>query len=529
MNAAERLVEKARTHSNPAIRFAAFYLLVHNKVCPHHAVEWVSAIFDAKKVGKGVVIEAFRGSTKSTTFNTFVAWMTGERPSGSSLIIRGTEQAARESAQQIADLIEHNPGWKAVFPHVIPDKDKGWSLNGYEVRISDKFMSYEEWRRQNADRRDPSVVAHPYKSGSVLGMHPSNCLLVDDIHNQDNTSSERELATVIETLTGTIFPCRRPHDPLTVFIGTPWVREDILQRVKETGEYIAVKTAVYNEKGEPTWPERMAQEQIDKERNQDLTGGREFSRMFLLDISASENRILKFSTFPHGQVMLGWPFFGGVDYASAEDPTQRNPNRSHFALAYVAESPWGKAVVYDGVLEQWSQAQGEDAVLRAQEMYPTWRHSVIESDGKGEEFVVMLQRHPNLRYLPLKTRGKRKADRLVLGLGPWLENGKVLISDGDTKFLNALRTFLRNYPNVSKGDPGWDAADAVFWALMGMPHVLTMHYTDELMPESVQRFLELQDSYEKYKRVTTLPKALWPKNLKEKEGSPFKDWGVRYG
>jgi hypothetical protein len=83
----------------------------------------------------------------------------------------------------------------------------------------------------------------------------------------------------------------------------------------------------------------------------------------------------------------------------------------------------------------------------------------------------------------MKTGGKGKAERLVRQMGPWLRSGRVRISDAETKFLTHLRHFLNVYPNVSEHDPGYDAADAVYWALRGMPDVLVMPAEEEELPD----------------------------------------------
>ena len=460
--------------------FDLFYLAIHNKPMPAHASKWVDELFAARQKDKGLVIEAFRGSTKSTTMITFVAWRIGLHPEFSNLIIQAGDDRAMDTAAKIADIIENNAIWKAVFPNVTPDKPLGWGSQGYEVK--NENYPYDEWRRICSDRRDPSFVAMGYKSEGIIGMHPSGVLLVDDIHTEENTSSDRELAKVRKIVTGTIFPTRRPNNPWTIFIGTPWVENDVLQAVKGTGEYIVLRTPVYDKDKKPTWPEFMDVDQIESERRQDITGGAEFSRMFLLDLTAMERRVFSYQPFPGHLIKPEWPIVGGVDYAGVADPSRRNPNQSHFALAYVAKLPGGGAVVFDGVLEQCTQAESEEYVRQAQDMFPDYIQSVVEGDGKGEEFYQVLYRHPDLRLLPMKTGGKGKAERLVRQMGPWLRSGRVRISDAETKFLSALRHFLNVYPNVSEHDPGYDAADAVYWALRGMPDVLVMPKPEEELP-----------------------------------------------
>ena len=214
---------------------------------------------------------------------------------------------------------------------------------------------------------------------------------------------------------------------------------------------------------------------------------------------------------------MAWNANGGCDYASVEDPTKRDRNRSHYALAYVLKNPVTNAiVVYDGVLEQCTQEIGEKHIVTAQSIFPNWGFSVVEGDGVGEQFIAVLRRNPGIRIDARKTKGMRKADRLVLGLGPWLANGRVLISDAETPFLDALRRFLRLYPAVTRNDPGWDAADAVYWALHAFPECLTMEYRgDSIEPDytNLARLMALPG----YKNITMLPEAFIPESMKEKK------------
>ena len=547
MTTPEQLLEVAKSSENPLRRFAAFYRLVHDNALPQHGLAWIQNIFRAEKKDMGVVIRAFRGSTKSTTFNTFGAWITGEKPWGSTLIVRGTDQAAKESAEQIADIVQNNEGFRAVFPHVVPDTDKGWSQSGYEVKLDN--VDYGEWRRRNSDRRDPSVTALPYKSATILGMHPSNFLGIDDLHNDDNTTSDREFQRLIRILTGTIFPTRRPHNPLTVFVGTPWLVDDVLERVIETGGYLEDMTPVYIPTNDPvndfdvvqfdwetspsklTWPDFMGKDQIIKEYNQDITPNKvEFARMMLCDLTRSERGVFRFHEFPFKDINATWPANGGCDYASVPDPTRKDPHRSHYALSYVLKNPATNGlIVHDGTLEQCTQTQGEQYIVAAQSLYPSWGYTVVEGDGVGEQFIAVLRRNPGIRIDARKSGGKRKADRLVLGLGPWLSNGRIMISDADTPFLNALRRFFNLYPNVSRNDPGWDAADSVYWALHAFPECLSMDYHGEGIEPDYTQLGDLM-RLPGYERVTMLPEAFLPPRMRRKlHKNPFTSLGDRNG
>ncbi len=81
--------------------FGQFYCLVFGRELPRHArEEWLPAIYGAKEEGKGAVIEAFRGSTKTTTLTiAWAAFNVGHHPEHSNLLIQVGDDIARDNTQ----------------------------------------------------------------------------------------------------------------------------------------------------------------------------------------------------------------------------------------------------------------------------------------------------------------------------------------------------------------------------------------------------------------------------------------------
>ncbi|MCL5428930.1 MAG: hypothetical protein M1347_03880 [Chloroflexi bacterium] len=228
--------------------FATFYRMLFRRDLPLHAYAWVRRLYAARAQGKGLVIEAFRGSSKTTSISiAFLAFRTGLHPEDSFLVLQATAAAARATCRQVADLITHNPGWHVAFPHVVRDKEGGWSLaNGYEVKRND--MDYNLWRQLCAETkgRDPSFIGLGYRSSFVVGLHPTGILLADDIHNETNTRSIKEMDKAVAIITSNILPTLNPKS-WVVFIGTPWRQGDVLQYLKATETYASVSTPIYTE------------------------------------------------------------------------------------------------------------------------------------------------------------------------------------------------------------------------------------------------------------------------------------------
>jgi phage terminase large subunit-like protein len=212
----------------------------------------VRQLYAARAAGKGFVIEAFRGSSKTTSISiAFLAFRIGLNPHDSFLVLQATAAAARATCRQVADLITHNPGWHIAFPHVVRDKEMGWSMaNGYEVKRDD--MEYGAWRQLCAETkgRDPSFIGLGYRSSFIVGLHPTGMLLADDIHNENNTRSVKEMDKAVAIITSNILPTLNPKS-WVVFIGTPWQQSDVLQYLKATETYESVSTPIYTELSEP--------------------------------------------------------------------------------------------------------------------------------------------------------------------------------------------------------------------------------------------------------------------------------------
>ncbi|MFN2144371.1 MAG: hypothetical protein ACK2T7_03425, partial [Anaerolineales bacterium] len=242
--------------------------MIYDRPLPAHARdEWLPLIYAARRQGKGALIEAFRGASKSSTLSVaWVAFRIGHHPESANLVIQVSDAAARDTCKQIADLIANHANWGVIFPDVRPDPDAGWGMHGYHLKRTD--LPYPRWRKLTAASKgkDPTLLGLGYKSRAVIGKHPTGVLLIDDIHDENNTRSSRELEMVRQVFTGTILPTITA-ETWQVVVGTPWVGDDILAYLKATGRYLSVRTPVI--RGDvPVWPERFPPEEIERRRQE---------------------------------------------------------------------------------------------------------------------------------------------------------------------------------------------------------------------------------------------------------------------
>lgn len=507
--AREVLVTIAQKDDGPE-GFASFYELVHGNPLPDHAWEWIEHIYKAKAENVGSLDFAWRGSWKTTTIGiTFTTFRIGKEPQRANLVIGANGDSANKITSAIADLIANNGGFKDVFPHIEPDYDARWGEQGYDVK--DTSISYSKWKQKNSARKDPTLLGLGIGSKSLIGKHPDGVLLLDDIHDEENTQSEITTQSVVNKLTGTILPfIVEDDDGVTVLtwmiaVGTPWREDDAYHYMKNTGEFSfqnmpLIQRVSEDEEGEDVvvipddeqytdivgrwrvkWPEKYTGNVIVRWRRR--VGRRDFARMYKLDLDASKETGMKYQSYPQEVIDYNLEFGAGVDFASIRDRFQAREklrNRSYFAICYGCKLPTGGIVVVGGDFGHKTQAEGEAIVERVQNSFKRFRHTIVEDAGSSQAFIDILQRKPSLRIIPKTTGGKAKHQRQE-NAGAWLEMGIVRISDADTPFLNTLRVALDNYP-----DGNDDVRDALVNLLLCFPEELQLP-DDSDIPEPRKR------------------------------------------
>ena len=474
--------------------FQDFYWCIWKREAPPYAKRWVEQFMS----GKWTILNCFRGSTKSTTLTiTFTAFALGHQPYTSALIVQANDTSANKSTATIADIIEHYEGWKACFPNIVPDKEKGWGANGYFIKDEQYITEndYGKWLQvcQKDHLRDPSFVGNGIGSSEIVGMHPRR-LLFDDIHDLKNSAYPRDRENVVAAVRANVIPTitkandKGEERPFIGVACTFWDKNDAYNELLGTGlfEYIATPIMEYAENGTHefdgrkvnlTWESGFDIAMIKTLR--DTNSSAEFDRMYLCTLTGSGMKHYK-SWLPYeaDKINWEWPLYCGSDPVNAYMAVSgREGSRSHYALCYGLRTPTGTVVIGDGVLEQCTPSEAEEYIVRAQMSYPGYQTTVVEAFGGGGIFISFLQRHPNLRVVPSDTfknqpKGKKEVRQYEL-LEPLFRNGVLQVSDAHSPFLNAVRHYMDRYPNMDAHDPGWDVADSIYLMVLGIPDIQT--------------------------------------------------------
>lgn len=442
--------------------FIIFYAVMSGDCMPRHSAKWSFELYDARSEDEGLANESFRGSLKTTLLtNYFTAYQIGLHPERPCLFIQDSDPKAKDNSKFVASLIKNSKEWGIFFPSVVPDTTMGWGALGYEVMRTD--MDYSSWRRLNSGRRDPTLLGVGYKSSSILGMHPY-LLVVDDINNEKNTRSTRQLAEVVQIWESTIKPAR-VKNTWEIYNYTPWVPGDIGDKAKQSPYMRHILTAVCEDRdiNKPIWPEHLPAEEL-RRIQADHTPA-EWARMYLCDMEAAKGIILErewLHWYPHMDIKDEWPCVFGIDYASVEH-IQVTRRRDHFGMAVLKMVPGGGLIIVDGIKTHFTQGMAEDEVFAWNDLWGPMRIGV-EQLGSGKEFFSILLKRAGLPLRGQKVGNKSKSQRFEQGLAPLFRKGKIWLSDAPG--IPFIQDFVDEWVSWDgEGNFGDDALDAVWHAI----------------------------------------------------------------
>lgn len=490
----DALRRQAAQQAAPQLPFSADGYKMHyygafTHQLPSFAWDWIQEFFEYWNKGvRRFGFKAHRGATKSTIWTIgFSSYILSKFPSDGILIVQKNDTAGGKTSAAIADIIENNAGWKTMHPYLIPDRTKRWAFEGYE--IMDTRLPYEEWRQTVQDKRpkDNSFVGYGWANGSIVGMHP-NWLFIDDILDEENTGSNRELNGVLKTLKGNILQTlNRPPDwdnekawdePVCIVSYTPWYENDCYAYLEATGLYHVMETPLIKEvepdtKGAFPWRQKYWLSAWDVKNPVKMVesklaeyGEMDFARMQLLDLKKAQGLNLKrewLHEFPYERIFSTWPVYMGVDYASTADQ-MKTKDRDYFSISIGRVIPSGGVVLVDGYRDKISSGDAETMVKSFARTYNPVEIG-FDKSGKGEDAFNRL-RAAGLPMIecPPKGMGKRsKGERFEGqgGLGSAFQFSQAWISDAETPFLKAFRDEWAGWPG-GKND---DTLDSTYWML----------------------------------------------------------------
>jgi hypothetical protein len=504
--------------------FKTFYKAIYLRELPEAAEPIAEAFVWAFTERKGAMEECWRGFGKSTFLTAWAAYIVGARPVGSTALVRINDKASQKTGATIAEIIETNPGWKDIFPHVVPDKDAGWSSeNGYHVKDTRiiEVEGYDKWLQLCfADHvSEPSLACGGIESGIIIGMHPSNGMWFDDLHDEGNTRSRAEMEEVVAILEGNLISTwfGMGGSPAIGVACTPWSEKDAYVRMMKTGIFKKVSIPIFvradsipfDHPAKHIWEKNKLEHTCFFEPygyNVILTAPKEFSidkvlemynanptrfgQMYLLDLSTLKGLTLLrewLNEFPVDSISELWPSYFAIDFASTSDKLKQG-DTDYFTLAIGRVIPGGGIVVTGGYRGRITTQESLSKVQALAAIYHPMAIGV-EKWGKGEEFKNQLVYSTSLPIIPLPLQGapvRSKGQRFEFGLATAFSNGRMWIASVKDDFLKAFCDEWISWDGgLQRSRTGHDdTLDAVYWLMeIALGHVMQVKAAGQPEPK----------------------------------------------
>lgn len=169
------------------------------------------------------------GSTKSQLISVaYPAFVLGHDPTITTIGISAGEALMQGFQQAVMDIVEYSDAWKQIFPTVRPDKDGGWSTTrGMYVT------------GRNAGIPDATYWCGGLTSRTLPGKH-GKLLIIDDIHNDDNSQGEEQIEGVVRRYYNTILGRADPMQNRFILAGRRWHTDDIYGQLAKSEEWVVM-------------------------------------------------------------------------------------------------------------------------------------------------------------------------------------------------------------------------------------------------------------------------------------------------
>jgi phage terminase large subunit-like protein len=460
--------------------------LVFGVVAAKHHRAWVAHLLDNLRTG----IVAPPESAKTTWITKItVAWWIGKYPLLTNGICSAGDKASQKMAAGIADTIESNPRWLLVFPKVRPDKERGWSSEGYHVQDLgvDEVHGTGEWARRRYGTLDATLTAAGVGSSIWNGVRITGIFAFDDAHDRRSKTQEQTCLDTVDFFNDTALP-RATAEAHVVVVQTRWNQKDVIAKIKGLTSFrVFEHPAIIHVEGQPDrsyWPEQWPMERL-RQREIEITPI-VFDLVYQGNDKALEGHILKTAwlhPFPFLDIRKEWSRYFGVDFAQKlEDiaPKKGDDNPDRFALSVWADA--GPRLVLEQIFaEVLYMGEAEELFFAKAGIYRP-RNSGVEVNGASAKkyYLGLLNRQRLLGHSYVITPVTRSSDKATYysNMAPHFDSGQVLVSDELSPGLELFRSEWAAFP---KGHD--DCLDAAYngW------HIISHLLPNESAPKAQER------------------------------------------
>jgi hypothetical protein len=359
-----------------------------------------------------------------------VVWELGNDPTQRVLLLGSSTANPEKVLSVIRRSIESNPRVREVFPELRPDPNGPW--NSTAIRVAGALPG----------TKDNSVLVAGLGT-EIIGSR-LDLIVVDDIHNDENSSTPHQRKKIVRFFDGTL-QSRRTRRGRVWVIGNAWHRDDLLHTLAKRESWTFRRFPVIGPDRRSRWPEQFPPERIAEIRK--AVGPLAFARMYLcLPLDDEAQRFKQEwldATLDKGrQLGLGWrgplrevvgpqgaflpQAFAGVDLASGRSGRKRKTDQHAIVVGFLW--PDGTRAIVDVRCGRWPAPLLLAEMKRIEALYhPLW---YVEDNSVQNLFVDVWKDDPSAPLARGFTTGSNKWDPAlgVEALSILFENGKFAIA-----------------------------------------------------------------------------------------------------
>lgn len=207
---------------------------------PSHLWPVCLALCDSRISKLMLIIGPGSGKSQITSV-TWPAFLLGHDPSMTIIGVSAGEALMQGFQQAVMDLVEFSEPWKHIFPDVKPDKESGWSGT----------------RGMYVTGRAPGIPDASYWCGGLTsrtlpGKH-GKMIVIDDIHNDDNSQGEEAIENVVRRYYNTILGRADPMQSRFILSGRRWHEADIYGQLAKSEEWVVMTLPAEREGKNMLW------------------------------------------------------------------------------------------------------------------------------------------------------------------------------------------------------------------------------------------------------------------------------------
>lgn len=416
--------------TNPIVAHETYFSHRHPQPsAPFHRemlLDWYSPEPDIQHI-------VFRGGAKSTLGEEAITMIACTATAMNIPIIGSSQPRAKERLAAIKHELETNDLLIKTFGNLIGDT---WAETKIVLKnnVAIHALGWDQSMRG---------IKH-------FSWRPDFCW-IDDIEDEENTSSPEARAKVVRRLTSVVIPAVDAPGRRIRITGTPLDPESLVENIRrhpdwETRVFPAkYRHPVHKDKWVASWPQRKSLEDLDKlERSfRELGDLNAFEREYMCNAVAEETKRFKEEHMRAEPIVRTYQ----ATYA-VYDPARTTNELSAHTGKFVFSWDRNRIIVWESGGYYWKPDEIVNDLFAVNEKYNPI-HIGVEENGL-HEFIMQPIRQESMRRgepLPIKAlRAPKGKLNFIQGLQPFFAAGEVIFSPDKASHAEAIKQF-KSFPS----------------------------------------------------------------------------------